>query len=84
MALVGKGHMLYKGEYKGGTRGREGVSNKAERQSAEAHRCMGMRKQKGRRCRVGTGEMIRGQQGNNEGGQADRPRPHVSTKETQK
>ena len=83
MALIGKGHTLYKGEIQGGgSRGREGAPNKVERQSAETYRSMGTGKQKERRCRVGTGVKIGGQQGSNEGGQVNRPMPHVSMKDT--
>ena len=84
-ALVGKGHTLYKGEIQGGgTRGRKRAPNKVGRQSAETYRSKVTREQKERRCREGTGERNGGQQGNNEGGQANRPRPHVSMKETRK
>ena len=48
------------------------------------HRSMGTRKQKERRWRVGSGEGIGGQQGSNEGWQANRPRPHVSMMGTRK
>ena len=60
---------------------REGAPNRSQEKSAETDRSTGTRKQRHRR---GTGGGNGGQQGDNGRGQANRPRPHVSTKETRK
>ena len=84
MASVGEGYkLIQRNRVKGANQRGKGRRIRTNERSAETDRSKGMRKQEHRRWRVGTCGELEVSRGNGRG-QANRPRPHVSTRETRK